>query len=267
MKAFCADNLQQFTVFMDTTDGLKTLGGIDRIIMVLLYSFQIYADFYGYSAIAIGLALLFGYRLPINFNLPYIAASFSNFWHRWHISLSTWLQKYLYIPLGGNRKGPMRTEINLLLTMGLGGIWHGAGLNYLVWGLLHGVFLCVERPFRRFLQPAAGLSLARQLSLFAYSVFVFLCVSFAWLLFKMSSFELVWEYIAGIKSHPWDAFHSVYFYMLAAIYSLPVVLQHVFHKVRSTRLFVRAEPAFYAVLLLLTVVEAGPSTAFIYFQF
>ena len=94
----------------------------------MLYSFQIYADFFGYSAIALGLGLLFGYRLPVNFNLPYISTSFSEFWTRWHISLSTWLRTYLYIPLGGNRHGPCATYLNLMIVMGLGGLWHGAAL-------------------------------------------------------------------------------------------------------------------------------------------
>ena len=96
--------------------------------------------------IAIGLGLLFGYRLPINFNLPYISTSFSEFWTRWHISLSTWLRTYLYVPLGGNRHGLWRTYLNLMIVMGLGGLWHGAGLGYLMWGLLHGLLLVLERP-------------------------------------------------------------------------------------------------------------------------
>ena len=130
----------------------ETLQTQDRWLLVFLYSYQIYADFFGYSAIAIGLGLLFGYRLPINFNLPYISASFSEFWTRWHISLSNWLRTYLYIPLGGNRHGPFRTYLNLMVVMGLGGLWHGAGLSYLLWGLLHGVLLVVERPILARLQ-------------------------------------------------------------------------------------------------------------------
>jgi hypothetical protein len=101
-----------------------------------LYSYQIYADFFGYTAIAIGLGLLFGYRLPINFNLPYISASFSEFWTRWHMSLSAWLRTYLYIPLGGNRRGKLRTLLNVMIVMALGGLWHGAALSYLAWGTM-----------------------------------------------------------------------------------------------------------------------------------
>ena len=139
-KLYVANNLNEMTSYM-TFPLYETLQTQDRWLLVFLYSYQIYADFFGYSAIAIGLALLFGYRLPVNFNLPYIATSFSEFWTRWHISLSTWLRTYLYVPLGGNRHGVFRTYLNLMIVMGLGGLWHGAGLGYLMWGLLHGLLL------------------------------------------------------------------------------------------------------------------------------
>ena len=145
-KLYVANNLNEMTSYMDFPL-YETLRTQDRWLLVFLYSYQIYADFFGYSAIAIGLALLFGYRLPINFNLPYISISFSEFWTRWHISLSSWLRTYLYVPLGGNRHGALRTYLNLMIVMGLGGLWHGAGLGYLLWGLLHGVLLVIERPF------------------------------------------------------------------------------------------------------------------------
>ncbi len=144
-KLYVANNLNELTSYM-SFPLYETLQTQDRWLLVFLYSYQIYADFFGYSAIAIGLALLFGYRLPVNFDLPYISRSFSEFWTRWHISLSTWLRTYLYIPLGGNQKGAARTYPNLMIVMGLGGLWHGAGLSYLMWGLLHGVLLVIERP-------------------------------------------------------------------------------------------------------------------------
>ena len=144
-KLYVANNLNEMTSYM-SFPLYETLQTQDRWLLVFLYSYQIYADFFGYSAIAIGLGLLFGYRLPINFNLPYISTSFSEFWTRWHISLSTWLRTYLYVPLGGNRHGLWRTYLNLMIVMGLGGLWHGAGLGYLMWGLLHGLLLVLERP-------------------------------------------------------------------------------------------------------------------------
>ena len=112
---------------------------------VTAYAFQIYFDFSGYSDMAIGLGLMFGFVFPKNFDSPYLSQSITEFWRRWHISLSTWLRDYLYVPLGGNRKGPMRTYVNLFLVMLLGGLWHGASWNFVIWGGLHGAFLAVER--------------------------------------------------------------------------------------------------------------------------
>ncbi len=115
----------------------------------IAYAFQIYGDFSGYSDIAIGAALILGFKLPMNFNKPYFAISFSDFWKRWHISLSTWLRDYLYIPLGGNKKSSMRTYGNLLTVMILGGLWHGAAVNFMIWGALHGMYLTIHKIFQR----------------------------------------------------------------------------------------------------------------------
>src|SRR4029079_8053850 len=109
---------------------------------------QIYADFSGYTDIAIGSAALLGVRFPANFAAPYQAHDIVDFWRRWHISLSTWLRDYLYIPLGGNRKGPLRTYLNLMVTMVLGGLWHGASWNFVLWGTLHGLALALHRAWR-----------------------------------------------------------------------------------------------------------------------
>jgi alginate O-acetyltransferase complex protein AlgI len=112
---------------------------------VTAYAFQIYFDFSGYSDMAIGLGLMFGFVFAKNFDSPYISQSITEFWRRWHISLSTWLRDYLYVPLGGNRKGPVRTYVNLFLVMLLGGLWHGASWNFVIWGGVHGSFLAFER--------------------------------------------------------------------------------------------------------------------------
>jgi alginate O-acetyltransferase complex protein AlgI len=112
---------------------------------IFSYSIQIYFDFSGYSDMAMGVARIFGFEMPNNFNLPYTSQSVTEFWQRWHISLSTWLRDYLYIPLGGNRKGGIRTYMNLFITMLLGGLWHGASWNFVLWGGLHGVYLAIER--------------------------------------------------------------------------------------------------------------------------
>ncbi len=126
-----------------------TLHWLDAWYGAIAYSFQIYFDFSGYSDMAIGLGLMFGFVFPKNFSSPYKSASITEFWRRWHISLSTWLREYLYIPLGGNRKGRSRTAINLIIVMFLGGLWHGASWNFIIWGLLHGAFLGFERSRER----------------------------------------------------------------------------------------------------------------------
>ncbi|KAA8730629.1 MBOAT family protein [Ewingella americana] len=124
---------------------LSTISTIDSWVTSLSYTMQLYFDFSGYTDMAIGSALLFGVILPINFNSPYKATDLQDFWRRWHITLSTWLRNFVYIPLGGNRKGDIRTYINLFLTFLIGGFWHGAGWNFLAWGALHGVGLVVHR--------------------------------------------------------------------------------------------------------------------------
>jgi D-alanyl-lipoteichoic acid acyltransferase DltB (MBOAT superfamily) len=161
--------------------------GFENLFGVYGYGLQIYCDFSGYTDIAIGVALLLGFRLPLNFNSPYKAENITDFWRRWHISLSTWLRDYLYIPLGGNRKGKIRTYINLFVTMLLGGLWHGAALKFVIWGGLHGVFLAINKFWMsKFGKSEGEISIWRHF----ISVFVtFNLVNFAWIFFRASSME------------------------------------------------------------------------------
>ena len=260
-KLFVANNLNEMTSHMDFPlyEALQTQ---DRWILLFLYSFQIYADFFGYTAIAIGLGLLFGYRLPINFNLPYIAVSFSEFWKRWHMSLSNWLRTYLYIPLGGNRRGAGRTYLNLIIVMGLGGLWHGAGLGYLLWGLLHGGLLALERPLLPVLDSIDSVWFRA-----ARIGVIFLCVSMLWIFFKLPNFDHASSYLAGMFRAGTNPNPTKLFYNLALIYSLPVIIQHFgVERLMQTRLRV-LEPYLYGAMAALAYLEAGPETAFIYFQF
>ena len=126
-------------------DAPASYSGFENLMAVYGYSIQIYCDFSGYTDIAIGVALLIGFRLPINFNSPYKAQNITDFWRRWHISLSSWLRDYLYISIGGNKKGKIRTYINLMITMILGGLWHGASVRFVIWGTLHGVGLALHK--------------------------------------------------------------------------------------------------------------------------
>ena len=129
----------------DQAFAAPALGTLDAWVGVLAYTFQIYFDFSGYSDMAIGLGLMMGFRLPINFDQPYRSVSITDFWRRWHVSLSSFLRDYLYVPLGGNRKGPLRTHVNLALTMLLGGLWHGAAWTFVAWGAYQGAWLVLER--------------------------------------------------------------------------------------------------------------------------
>ncbi|MBS0286836.1 MAG: MBOAT family protein [Proteobacteria bacterium] len=155
----------------------------------LCYSFQLYFDFSGYSDMAIGLAKLFGINLPINFNSPYKAANIIDFWRRWHITLSRFLRDYLYIPLGGNKHGTFNRYKNLMLTMLLGGLWHGAGLNFILWGALHGAYLIVNHLWQQ-IYKNSKLNFSHLLSYrYACHVLTFLSVVFAWVLFRAENFE------------------------------------------------------------------------------
>jgi alginate O-acetyltransferase complex protein AlgI len=155
---------------------------------------QIFCDFAGYSTCAIGVAACLGFEIPANFRFPYAAAGFADFWRRWHISLSTWLRDYLYISLGGNRRGATRTQINLMLTMLLGGLWHGASWNFVVWGGLHGLFLVIERPFLASPRSrAAGRSRPARL---AHVLVTFIGVCVAWTIFRSDGLDHAFRMLA-----------------------------------------------------------------------
>jgi len=172
----------------------------DVIIAVYGYAMQIYCDFSAYSDIAIGVALLLGFHFPINFNAPYFAYSFRDFWKRWHISLSSWLRDYLYIPLGGSRKGRLLTYRNLLLTFVLGGLWHGAQWKFVVWGCLHGVYLCGERVLAALLSMIPYKIDLGRLSHIVSGIVVFHLVCLAWVFFRVSEFGDAWV-LLGQLSH------------------------------------------------------------------
>jgi D-alanyl-lipoteichoic acid acyltransferase DltB (MBOAT superfamily) len=169
-------------------DTPSVYSGFENLMAIYGYGLQIYCDFSGYTDIAIGLALILGFRLPVNFNSPYKASDISDFWKRWHISLSRWLKDYLYIPLGGNRKGRIRTNLNLIITMLLGGLWHGASLRFIVWGGLHGIGLVINRIWHSIF----GNRLKKRLFGRALAVFfTFQFVSFCWIFFRAPDMQSV----------------------------------------------------------------------------
>src|SRR5579864_6936294 len=171
-------------------------GGPDLLLAVYGYAVQIYCDFSAYSDIAIGLAALLGFRFPVNFNQPYRAERLREFWQRWHISLSSWLRDYLYKPLGGNRHGRLRTYRNLMITMLLGGIWHGAAWKCIAWGALHGGGLAAERPVEPWLGRHSQHKAARAIS--TLLVFHFVCL--AWVFFRAEDFAVARLYLGGLAS-------------------------------------------------------------------
>jgi alginate O-acetyltransferase complex protein AlgI len=158
---------------------------LEVLVAIYGYAVQIFADFCGYTNIAIGIALLLGFKFPQNFNSPYTAISLQDFWRRWHMTLSRWLRDYLYIPLGGSRKGSVRTYVNLMITMLLGGLWHGAAWTFVVWGAIHGIGLCVERAIGWRPTSTAGIWFGR--------ILTFQIVCFAWVFFRADSFGRAWQ--------------------------------------------------------------------------
>ena len=206
-KVVIADNISVFADEVFRTP--KAFSGMTVLLGVIAYSVQIYFDFAGYSDMAIGSAKCIGFDINRNFNIPYISRNVSEFWKRWHISLSTWLMEYLYIPLGGNRKGRVRTYINLMITMLLGGLWHGASWTFVAWGLFHGIGLCVHKLYlsaRHFDKNRKGNPVSNVISTFL--TYIFVCIG--WVFFRADTFETAWNVFKAIFtmqdgiSHPFS---------------------------------------------------------------
>jgi alginate O-acetyltransferase complex protein AlgI len=231
------------------------------------FAWQIYGDFSGYSSIARGCAQLMGFHFMVNFRQPYLADSIQDFWRRWHISLSTWLRDYLYIPLGGNRNGERKTYRNLLLTMLLGGLWHGANWTFVVWGGLHGTWLAIERKLTR---NAAGPHWA--LPKWIKRIFVFHLVCLAWIFFRAQSLGAALTMLKGLGHWTWRPEFPAAFVFLA-IFSIPLLLIDIYvestgeeYCFESSKVAPRL--AFgLACALVIAFLGANQANAFIYFQF
>jgi alginate O-acetyltransferase complex protein AlgI len=264
LKMVIADNLKDQT-FWIAYPYFQGIASVNLAMMLFGYSMQIFADFAGYSLIALGLAELFGYRLPENFRFPYLSQSFSEFWTRWHISLSTWLREYLYFPLGGNRKGEVRTYANLFAVMFLGGLWHGAAWSYAIWGTFHGLALAVER-FAHADKPAAD---AHWLIRLSRMLLVFSLVTLAWLLFKLPRFGDVVLYLKALAGNTGLA-PNLKMMLIIPLYALPVLAYHAHHYYLDRRpgsSLVKWHYLLYGTMLFLLMVDSGGSGDFIYFQF
>ena len=251
--------------------------GFENLMGVYGYALQIYGDFSGYSDMAIGIALLLGFRFPTNFDLPYRSATITEFWRRWHISLSSWLKDYLYIPLGGNRKGRRRTYINLMLTMLLGGLWHGASGRFVLWGALHGCGLAAHKwLMSRTSSPALGkdMSLWRRV---LGVIFTFNFVCLGWILFRADSLSTVGEILSQIFT-AFDlsivpqviAGYPVVFALIAAGYLMHATPKRVIDRLqeRLTNAPLWAQVAVVvAVIWFVMQMRTGDIQPFIYFQF
>jgi alginate O-acetyltransferase complex protein AlgI len=264
LKMVVADQLQDQT-FWITPSFFQNCSSLTLVTLLFGYSMQIFADFAGYSLIALGTAGLFSYRLPDNFNYPYISRSFSEFWTRWHISLSTFLKQYLYFPLGGNRHGELRTYFNLAMVMVLGGLWHGATWSYAVWGCWHGLLLVLERAFGA---NDSSKDESRILT-FLRMVFVFSMVTVGWLLFKLPNFSDAISFVKSVFMN-FSVPHQKMLIFNVMIFSIPVIGYHAWYLLKSaTSVKVPSwcEAAVYGALLFFILTSTGEPGAFIYFQF
>ena len=249
-----------------------TFGAPALMLGVILFALQIYGDFSGYSDIARGVSRLLGIELMVNFRQPYLAENITDFWRRWHISLSTWLRDYLYIPLGGNRRGRWRTSINLFITMGLGGLWHGASWNFVIWGLLHGVYLSVHKLWTRFRGEAAPESTlwsrapARLLTLAAVGV--------GWVFFRAPTLPTAIQYLTGMLNYTSLQMPSMELVVTTTFYgALVLLLDTPMYRLNNEMLFTDRHSwivrglAYAGMIWILVFVGESGARPFIYFQF
>lgn len=265
--------------FVDRIFDAPTLyTGFENLMGIYGYALQIYCDFSGYSDMAIGIALILGFRFNVNFDSPYQSASITEFWRRWHISLSSWLRDYLYIPLGGNRKGRVRTYINLFLTMLLGGLWHGAAWRFVLWGAIHGLALGIHKLWISYF-PSSALP-AEQMPWWRRwlgRLVTFHLVCFAWIFFRADSMEVAGQMIQQIISnfHPEIALQFLAGYKFVVGLMLLGYLTHFIGKQSIQRVqnvlmrtpFVLQALLLVVVIFVLLQVRSSEIQPFIYFQF
>ncbi len=274
LKVGFADGLAPF---VENVFSAESYAGQPALLAAVSFGIQIFCDFWGYSTMAVGAAKLFGIEVPINFYLPYLSVSLREFWRRWHITLSDWFRDYLYIPLGGSRQGELTTARNLLMTMTLCGLWHGASLNFVVWGLLHGVYLVIERVLMKAtnrVQLPAFLAAFSAVMRFpgVQWVVTLAFVTTTWIFFRARSLnealnftQVVWSHspfshLAGVERSNWI--------LLIGFAIAQVPLQRLIDAAIKNRLAISGKIVLSGWLLVLAVImSAGESYGFIYFEF
>ena len=257
--------------------------GFENLMAIYGYALQIYCDFSGYSDMAIGIALLLGFKFPMNFNAPYKSSSITEFWRRWHISLSSWLKDYLYISLGGNRKGRIRQGFNLLLTMLLGGLWHGASFNFIVWGGIHGVLLVFDKLWKaicpKFSPVVSKHDSKRPFRLISFlgGLLTFNIVCLAWVFFRCASFDDAFAMISQVFTHfePQVAWQWLTGYAAVAgllafgflLHFMPQRLSALTRRMVIKMPFVLQALFIIVVIYIVIQVKSSDVQPFIYFQF
>ncbi len=270
-KAIISDYIS--SNFVDRVfDNPSLYSGVENLLATYGYTLQIYCDFSGYSDMAIGIALLIGYKLPVNFDAPYRSASITEFWRRWHISLSSWLRDYLYIPLGGNRVGKFRQYFNLFITMVLGGLWHGASWKFVFWGAMHGLGLTIEKWLKSVFKPRPN-----RLLTIGGILLTFHFISFCWIFFRASTFQAAIQVLHQIFYSfdsklfiPVLAGYKPVFLMGLAGYLLHFTPRRIDLKIEQT--FTCTPMVFKSLLLALVIwvviqTKSSDIQPFIYFQF
>ncbi len=234
------------------------------VLACVSYALQIYFDFSGYTHIARGIASWLGVRIPINFNVPYSAGSITEFWQRWHISLSRWLRNYVYIPLGGNKHGALRTYFSLLLTMAIGGLWHGAAWQFMWWGVAHGLLLAIERVLKPYYKAPRWLG----------QCYTFVSVALLWVLFRASSYSQVLQLCKAMCNSATSATQniaSLLYYPWALVALIVGIVLVVIEPRITVKLRLRVPTLVYVLLLALVMVYVAvvqqEQAGFIYFQF
>lgn len=257
-------------------DNPTLYSGVENLMGIYGYALQIYCDFSGYSDMAIGIALLLGFRFNINFDSPYQSASITEFWRRWHISLSSWLRDYLYISLGGNRKGKIRQLINLMITMVLGGLWHGASLNFVIWGTFHGIGLVLHKLFMqiRGRKPEQKSHILLRIGGIILT-FHFVCIT--WIFFRNTNFsnamsminQILSEFNIAVLPQLLAGYWKVFALMLLGyiIHFIPKRTEHSFSQMIVKLPFIAKALMILILLFIIIQIKSSDIQPFIYFQF
>lgn len=262
-KMVIADQINVFV--SDVYNTPSAFSSLTILLAIISYSIQIYMDFSGYSDIAVGCAKCLGFDFKRNFNLPYISQSISEFWNRWHISLSSWFKDYVYIPLGGNRKGKYRQYLNVIIVMSLSGLWHGASWNFVIWGLLNGIIMVIEKYFKK----------DRFKDFKPYRVLItFLLISFTWVFFKADTFTKAIEILSCLFSLQPGINQPYLFSFIGIIIVLTSIIlvykkdskRNAYYPIQNLNT-IKGLTVFFILIGLLICLAYTNTSPFVYFQF